>query len=332
MTTPEIRPQTVDVHTHRWDSSRQLGAAAARWVRDVVDQPWQRVDASMSAFKEAMKPVRFAVIHGFKSAFLDACIPADRVAGYVAEQPSKYVGFAGIDPLAPGWQEDLQQAMDLGLVGVTISPSGQNFHPTHTRAMRLYEQCEKLGIPILVHAGTHLGTAVKLEYDQPYLFDEPAQSFPELRMVLSQVGQPWIQQAIVLISKHRHVYADLSRLTAQPWNLYQTLVCAYQEGAIGSLLFGSDFPFMTPQQAILAIYSVNTLTHGTMLPTIPREQLRSVVERNALACLNIPSPAKSNHQAPSSADSCVDLQPPGANDQTTSSSHEITPPSDITVT
>ena len=136
MTTPEIRPKTVDVHTHLWASSKQLGTAAARWVREVIDQPWQRVDASMAAFEEAMTPVRLAIILGFKSDYLGACIPADRVAGYVAQQPHKYVGFAGIDPMASGWRDDLQQAMDLGLAGVTISPSGQNFHPTHTRAIR----------------------------------------------------------------------------------------------------------------------------------------------------------------------------------------------------
>ena len=167
-----------------------------------------------------------------------------------------------------------------------------------------------------------------MEYDQPYLFDEPAQAFPELRLVLSQVGHPWIQQAIVLISKHRHVYADLSKLTTQPWNLYQTLVCAYQEGAMGSLLFGSDFPFTTPQEAILAIYSVNTLTHGTMLPTIPREKLRSIVERDALGCLNIPSPNKAGDK---------DMAVPNASsarseteiiDQETASSSTGTPTSD----
>jgi hypothetical protein len=38
---------------------------------------------------------------------------------------------------------------------------------------------------------------------------------------------------------------------------------------------------------IEALYSINHLVHGTNLPAIPREELRSVVERDALRLLGI---------------------------------------------
>ena len=41
---------------------------------------------------------------------------------------------------------------------------------------------------------------------------------------------------------------------------------------------------------LVSIYSINTFTQGTPLPSIPREQLRSIVERDALACLGIREP------------------------------------------
>ena len=51
------------------------------------------------------------------------------------------------------------------------------------------------------------------------------------------------------------------------------------------------------EKVIHEIYSVNKLTHGTNLPMIPREQLRGIVERNALECLGIPVPETADSQA-----------------------------------
>ena len=305
----------VDIHIHLWDSTQQLGPIVAQHLRDSAPEPWDRSDNAITIFEEAMQTVHYGVILGFESRHLGVSIDSSRVAEYVARDPGKYLGFAGIDPMAESCLDDLDEAIELGLVGVTLSPSGQNFHPCHTNAMRIYERCAESGLPIFIHPGTHLGSIVNLEYDQPHLWDEPARSFPDLRLVLGQVGHPWMDQALVMIGKHRHMYADLSHLTGQPWLLYNALVKAHQSGKTNKLLFGSDFPFTTPQEAIVAIYSINTLTHGTMLPTIPREQLRGIVEHDTLACLGIDKPVTEPNKAPSSNDGLQNQDPPVSADK-----------------
>jgi predicted TIM-barrel fold metal-dependent hydrolase len=65
-------------------------------------------------------------------------------------------------------------------------------------------------------------------------------------------------------------------------------VLAEEAGATGKILFGSHFPFETPQAAIEAIYSVNALTHGTELPTVSRESLTAIIQHDAVAALGIP--------------------------------------------
>lgn len=280
----------VDIHTHLWDSLEQWGPPAAQWIRNTANSPLERPDPSPADFDRAMEPVTYAIILGFESRHLRASIPAPLVAKYVARQPNKYLGFAGVDPMADDWQQMLRKVFDLGLSGVTISPAGQGFHPCHTRAMRLYEKCEQLGLPIYVHPGTHLGQTARLEFSQPYLFEEPARAFPKLRLVLGQVGYPWVDQALVMLSNHPHILTDTSDLVRRPWHLYQAFVGAYQHNVMDRLLLGSDFPFCTPQQAIVTIYSINSFSQGTFLPVIPREQLRAVVERDALACLGLTKP------------------------------------------
>ena len=281
------RLMIVDLHTHIWESPDQLGKGAAQRVLRNAAQPWDRPDASSSAHDAAMEPVQHAVILGFESQMLGGSISIEQVARYVARKPEKYFGFAGIDPLAGSVKSRIDHARSLGLVGVTISPAAQGFHPSHSRAQPLYEACSDRGMPLLVHGVTHLSSEARLEFAQPVLLDEVARDFPKLKIIISQVGHPWIEETLVLMSKHRNVFADLSNVVTRPWQLYGLLLSAHQQGVMDRLLFGSDFPFSTPQKAITTIYSVNTLTQGTMLPSVPREQLRSIVERDVLEVLGL---------------------------------------------
>ncbi len=127
----------IDVHTHLWDSPEQLGTTAAEHLRLSSVEPWDRPDASTTAHDQAMQPVQYAIILGLVSRHLGASITPEQVAAYVARQPGKYLGFAGIDPMTDGYLAAVDRALDLGLVGVTISPAAQAFHPAHTRAMEL---------------------------------------------------------------------------------------------------------------------------------------------------------------------------------------------------
>ena len=285
----------IDVHTHIWDSPEQFGPEATVRIRRTVGAGGQHPDASPQVHGQAMDPVDYAVVLGFVSLRLGARISSAQVAGYVSREPTKYLGFAGIDPMGPDYLDQVDEAIRLGLVGVTISPAGQGFHPGHTRAMALYERCQKSRLPVMVHPASQFSTESMMEFAQPHLFDEVARKFPELRLIIAQVGHPWIDPTLTLISKHRHIWADLSDLVLQPWPLYNTLLAAYQQGVTDRLLVGSNFPFCTPQEAITTIYSVNRYTQGTHLPSVPREQLRSIVECDALAALGLspPQPAAS---------------------------------------
>lgn len=288
----------VDIHTHLWDSLEQLGASAVEHIRQRKVEPWDRPDASTTAYGQAMEPVQHAVILGVEARHIGASISAEQVAGYVRRWPEKYLGFAGIDPMADGYLAELDRAVQLGLVGVTISPTAGAYHPSHSRAMRLYERCDELGLPVMVHPGTHLGPQTAMEYAQPYLFDEVARSLPNLHLILGQMGDPWTDQTLFLLNKHHRVFADVTEVVMRPWQLYNVLWLAYQQGAMEKLLLGSDFPFCTPQKAIVSLYSANRLAQGTNLPTVPREQLRSIVERDVFSCLGLARPAglaEANH-------------------------------------
>ena len=186
----------VDCHTHIWQSPDQLG----QWdLGDSSRAARQRLPRLASGFSPSGKSswrtipaadpdhhwaqnsvVDKSIVLGFKSKYLQAEVPNSYVAQYVNRYPQKLIGFAGIDPTEKSAVDELRSARhDLQLRGVTLSPANQDFHPSDSRAMRLYAEAEKLGMPVLVHPVAQFSEQSKLEFSRPYLFDEVARSFPK---------------------------------------------------------------------------------------------------------------------------------------------------------
>ena len=297
----------VDCFTHIWDSPAQAGLTVAggrgrlRSARAETDD--HSAAATAHQHFEACAPVDRAIVLGFKSHYLHAEIPNDKVAAYVREHPEKLIGFAGVDPTRPKEAiAELRRARtELDMRGVAIAPAAQDFHPSHSTAHRVYAVAAEMQMPVLFHPGLDFGAATKLEYAQPVLLDEVAREHPELKIIIAHVGYPWVQETIVLLGKHANVYSDISWLLHQPWQAYLALLAAYQYGVIDKLLFGSGFPLTSAAHTMEALYSINHMCHGTGLPTVPREQLRGIVERNTLELLAIRTenhiPASTNHRA-----------------------------------
>jgi predicted TIM-barrel fold metal-dependent hydrolase len=289
----------VDCHTHVWQSPEQLGQMdlgesprgnRARPPRLSVGKgQWRTVPAADPEHHWAHSgPVDKSIVLGFKSRYLRAEIPNKFVADYVQRYPQKLIGFAGIDPTESGAAAELKIAKnELHLHGVTLSPANQDFHPTDSRAMAVYEMAEELGMPVLIHPSGPFTEQSKLEYSRPYMLDEVARTFPQLRIVIAQLGHPFVEETICLLGKHPNVFADVSGMLSRPWQAYNALVAVHQYQVIDKLLFGSDFPYTDAAECIEALYRINQIAQGTNLPLIPREALRGIVERDTLALLGL---------------------------------------------
>lgn len=282
----------VDCHTHIWESIEQLGHGTGLWNPQTRDNKSSSVlKAGTTEHLAATKPVDKTVVLGFKSHFLGAEVPNTYVADYVRQHSDRLIGFASIDPSHPEEAiEDLQKAHEeLGMQGVTVWPAAQDFHPASTSAMRVYAEVNRLGMPILFHQDIQASPTTKMEFARPFLIDEVAREFSNLRIIIAQLGYPWTDETLVLLGKHENVLADISGLLQHPWNAYNALLSAGQSGVIDKLLFGSNFPYTSAATCIEALYSINKFCHGTSLPTVPREQLRQIVERDTLRLLGLES-------------------------------------------
>jgi len=278
----------VDCLTHTWEH----GAALGRGVAFGGQQNGHGPDAHRAAaarHRAAAEPVDVTLVLGFKSQYLGAEISNSQVAAYVRSQGNRMIGIAGVDPSDPKEAlAELRRARnEWGMPGVAVAPAAQDFHPSSSQAMRVYAEAAALGMPVFFHTGPQLTSLTKLEYAQPVLLDEVARELPDLRIVIAHLGSPWVHETLLLLRKHPHVYAEISGVIQHPWRAYEALLSAHQSGVVDKLLFGSGFPDAPASLCIESLYSLNHLSQGTNLPTLPREQLRGIVERDALTLLGI---------------------------------------------
>jgi len=291
---------TVDLNTRTWTSPAQLGNEASARLRSAESDHWLRTDHGIEALNSELDCVDVAVVHGFRSVMLDADVPSEHIADLVSRQPDRLVGIAGIDPVAPGALNEIDRIIEIGLSGITVSPSMQGVHPTHSSAMRIYELCETRGLPLFVSKpDIHLSSSV-MEFDRPVAWDEVARNFPRLKIVIGSLGFPWIDETLTLIRKHECIFADLSLVVSRPWQVRDALLNAHSMSVMDKILFASGWPATTPAKAIETLYSLNTFSQGTSLPSVPRSEVRQIIERDSLEVLGIDRPLAKGTGADSS--------------------------------
>jgi predicted TIM-barrel fold metal-dependent hydrolase len=212
-----------------------------------------------------------------------------RLADFISKYPQKMVGFGFVDPVRNGSGKKFITAMTekRGLKGAVLYCSACDFHPAHTRAMRLYELAQDASVPVFFHNGGDISQGRSLQYAQPYLLDEIAEQFKELRIIIGNMGYPFLEQTLAMAARHPNVYADLTVKVNRPWQLYTTVINAFENDVLDKLLFGSGFPCGDAASSIEALLGFNKRLGDTNLPTVPRDLLRKIVERDSLQLLGI---------------------------------------------
>lgn len=137
------------------------------------------------------------------------------------------------------------------IIGVKLYPGYQYFYPNQDICSPIYKLCEKYGVPVIFHAGDTLiyqGHA-KVKYSHPLPIDDVATNFPNLKIVIAHLGNPWLIDCAELLYKNKNVYADISGLVVSeglntPYG--QLMKKRIQELIIYSssrkLLYGTDWP------------------------------------------------------------------------------------------
>ncbi len=214
----------------------------------------------------------------------------EKLSQYVRRHEERMIGFATVEPTVDDVSVKAVAALreELGLKGVVLHCANCGFHPAHSRAMQLYEAAQELHLPVFFHnADAPLKSDGVLDYAQPFLLDEVARTFSDLKIIIGSMGRPFVEQTLAVAAKHKNVYGDLTINPSNLWQVYNTVVASHEAGVMEKLLFGSGWPFGNVGQCIEVLLGFNRLLGDAELPAVPRNMIKGIVERDTLAILGI---------------------------------------------
>jgi len=91
-------------------------------------------------------------------------------------------------------------------------PGYEPFYPNDTRLKLWYEMAIEYDVPVMFHSGDTYAPTGKVKYSHPLHIDDLAVDYPDLKIVICHVGNPWIKDCMEVVYKNKNVYADISGL------------------------------------------------------------------------------------------------------------------------
>jgi predicted TIM-barrel fold metal-dependent hydrolase len=250
----------IDVHVHANVSQRvpddpqwrAIQEASGRYFKEEGPQP--TIPEIVTYYRERnLACVLFTVDLESTTGFTR--VPNEEVAEAAAANPDVLIPFASIDPAKGkmGAREARHLIEDYGVRGFKFHPSLQEFYPNDRGAYVLYEVIAEAGLPAIFHTGhSGIGTGmrggggVRLKYSNPIYLDDVAVDFPDMPIIMAHPSFPWQDEALSVCLHKPQVYIDLSGWSPKyfPPQLIQYANTLLKH----KMLFGSDYPFITPDR------------------------------------------------------------------------------------
>ncbi|MGI6225238.1 MAG: amidohydrolase family protein [Peptococcales bacterium] len=173
------------------------------------------------------------------------------VVEFVNMYPKKFIGFAGMDPHKG--MRAIEELKDLvenkGLKGAAIDPYLAQIYVNDAKYYPIYSKCCELNIPLVITTGpaTLVPNAV-IDHVAPRYIDFVARDFPELKIIISHGGYPWVNEMIIVAQRNENVYLELSEYEFFPQS--EAYFQAINTIISDKVLFASAHPFVDFKDAI----------------------------------------------------------------------------------
>ena len=250
----------IDIHTHATVSTRNppdevaiaFDKAMAEYFKEKMPRP--TIEETAQYYRERnMMAVIFTV--DTERANGQVRISNEEVAEEVAKHRDVLIPFASIDPLRGkmGVREARRLIEEYGIRGFKFHPSSQEFYPNDRAAYDLYEVIAEHALPAIFHSGqTGVGArmrgggGVRLKYSDPMFLDDVAVDFPDMPIIIAHPSFPWQENALAVATHKPQVYIDLSGWSPK---YFPPILIQYANTILkDKMLFGSDFPVLTPDR------------------------------------------------------------------------------------
>ena len=182
-------------------------------------------------------------------------VPNEEVAEVAARNADVLIPFASVDPHKGklGLREARRLIDEQRVRGFKFHPNTQAFWPNDRAFYPLYQAIAEAGLIALFHSGqTGIGAGmpggggIRLKYSNPMCVDDVAADFPELDIILAHPSFPWQDEALAIATHKPNVHIDLSGWSPK---YFPDILVRYTNSLLKEkMLFGSDFPLITPDR------------------------------------------------------------------------------------
>jgi uncharacterized protein len=250
----------IDLHaypgTKEWIDSQGpfVEALAKYWNR-----PWEPAEEAdvVTGFTDAQVEV-VLVAFDIESAVGAPPCTNDYVAAFRDRHPDVVLqAWGAVDPLkgTAAIAEAERPVRDLGVLGFHFHPIMGHFRVDDPALRPLFDAITSLGVPVMIDVGTTGmgagmpgGLGSRIEHAHPIAIDHLAAQFPELTIIASHPGWPWIDEMTAVALHKGNVYWELSGWA--PKYFPESLVRDVRGRLRDKIMFGSDHPSL-PYRRIL---------------------------------------------------------------------------------
>lgn len=210
-------------HEFQTMAATTFGGVLKRAGIEKLDEAWKAMLAMgvKGSLQEMLKEMDEV---GVEYAFIDQMIQWSQcdqqyVSGYatieeicewIKESKGKIIGGAGYNPfkIEESLKEIDRAVKEYGFKYVWVQTGSFGLPLNDKRYYPLYTKCLELGIPVCMQTGQ---SAEPLPSDplRPMFADEVAIHFPNLVIVLTHTGWPWVTEWISMVWRHPNVYGNI---------------------------------------------------------------------------------------------------------------------------
>ncbi len=162
-----------------------------------------------------------------------------------------HLSLGGIHPAAEDADRELYRIKELGLYGVKLHPEYQEFFLLEKRMERLWSICEKLSLPVLIHAGQDIGFQGPV-HSHPADFAELARRHPALVIICAHLGgwREWDDVERHLVGQPVFLDTSFAKMYMQEQEQFKRIIVNHGSEKI---LYGTDSPWSNLHDAIAEI-------------------------------------------------------------------------------
>lgn len=242
----EVTPDPSVVARFKRGNSAYEGGES---IADVVSE-MDRFGIEAGVLTKVPRDITPPFVHGTKSGEQVLRETCERLATIQRDYPGRFVTSVGIDPrLGYEAARHVRIAVrEYGISCIRIIPMFTGIAIDDKLAYPAYTAACDEGAVVSINVGVP-GPMKPAKLQRTILIDEVALAFPDLKFVMSHLGDPWIGETVAMLIKHPNVFA----MTAgwAPKYVPEEILRFAQKRNPEKLMWASDYPILPIERTIV---------------------------------------------------------------------------------